>query len=78
MSQNEPTVLWIKYMFNGQLVEDNTADGDIEEILYAGPGMALVKRLGNVVDQVVSDQMVCRLKHDKPKVELFNKSDMPS
>ena len=73
MKQNEPTVLWIKYMFNGQLVEDNTADQDIEEILYAGPGMALVRRMGNVVDQVVSDQMVCRLKQDKPKKRVYNK-----
>jgi hypothetical protein len=69
MNQNEnpPTVLWIEYVFDNKMVRVSLNDPDVEEILYAGPGMAMVKHSQNVFDQIISDQMVCRLKKGAPK-----------
>ena len=60
-----PTILWVKYMFAGELREVNSAEADIVKILWTGPGMIEIHRQNGVVDSVVSDQMECRAKVDQ-------------
>jgi len=68
MAENPPTILWAKFIFNGEQLEVNVADGDVKKILWTGPGMIEVIREQGIVESIVASEMWCRTKVDQIKV----------
>jgi len=67
MSDNPPTILWVKYVFNGNVKEVNSAEADVKTIMFGGPGMYEVHRDHGIVDFIVSDNTEHRAKIDQIK-----------
>ena len=69
-NENPPTVLWIKYVFNGELKEVNSAEEDVERIELYAPGVAHVVRKQGVVDTITASEMEVKAKTDQSKIKV--------
>ena len=67
---NPPTVLWIKYVFNGEIREVNSAEEDVDKIEMYAPGVAHVVRQQGVVDVITASEMEVRAKTDQSKIKV--------
>jgi len=66
MSQNKinVTVLSLTYNHCGEKVTVLAKDPQVEAVGHTGPGIARVVYVGGIIEDVVSDQMVIRVKID--------------